>query len=382
MVGLIVILALAVPVAADNAASSWSWNAYNGTYPWQVTVTEDQSGCGGGAYTNQYSVPVQYNAGTAVMGDVGHGPATGMFTSGNILHIPGRIVADPPGSSTLSAYDVYFTTDCTAFTAKYTWDYTGPDGACSGSTTLNGASSSGCPGLVSSPTASPTTVPAQTMVPEEATPPQDMYAQMLAVPHDQFLNLLTLIDQRDRLSYEIDSWQYRNSISTQNTGQNTPEPAEITQARADLHQVQDQISTQDAQIEKEYQMVLVKDPTNIQANWDMAQLKKSQNQMDSAIVYAQNALKNPNSDQYEAAIEKGIADNYNLRVYPSPDNSNFVATVKSQLPGATQNIYGTNVQSQSTEPGLLTNLWNFEIYVSPKTALQDDNLVNQAVYGR
>ena len=128
--------------------------------------------------------------------------------------------------------------------------------------------------------------------------------------------------------------------------------------------------------------MLVKDPTNIQANWDMAQLKKSGNQMDAAIGYAQNALKNPDSDKYETAIEKSIADGANLRVYPGPDNSNFVATIKNQLPEATRNVYGTNVQSQTTEPGTLMILFNFEMYASPKTALLRDNLVNQATYGR
>jgi len=50
-------------------------------------------------------------------------------------------------------------------------------------------------------------------------------------------------------------------------------------ARADLKQVQDQITAKSAEIEKEYQEVLVKDPTNIQANWDMAQLKKNENHL-------------------------------------------------------------------------------------------------------
>ena len=63
---------------------------------WQVTVTEDQSACSGPVLTNQYSVPIQFSAGSAVMGDVGHGSAGGTFISGNILHIPSRSVADPP----------------------------------------------------------------------------------------------------------------------------------------------------------------------------------------------------------------------------------------------------------------------------------------------
>ena len=367
------VLVFALPVAADTAAPLWSWNTYSGTYTWQVTVSEDQTGCGGGVYTNQYSVPVQYNGGTAIMGDVGHGPATGTFTSGNVLHIPGRTVADPPGSSTLSAYDVFFSADCTGFATKYTWDYSGSDGACSGSTTLNGVSTSGCPAASASPTTQSTTVP------EEATSSQDMYARMLAVPHNQFEDLLTQIDQRDMLRYEIDTLKYKNGIGSRN-GPSPNDAAELTRLQAQLDQLQGQISSQDAEIEQAYQMVLVKDPTNIQANWDMAQLKKSENQMDSAIVFAQNALKNPNADKYEAAIEKSIADGYNLKVYPSPENSNFVATVKGDLPPASQNVFGTNVQAQSTEPGLLTNLWNFEIYVSPKTQLKEDNLANQMAF--
>ena len=126
--------------------ATMEWNTYTGTVTWWVTVTEDQSACSGPVLTNRYSVPIQFNAGSAVMGDVGHGSAGGMFTSDNILHIDGRTVVDPPGESALSPYDVQFSPDCSAFTAKYTWAYTGSDGNCDGSTSLSGRiASDSCP---------------------------------------------------------------------------------------------------------------------------------------------------------------------------------------------------------------------------------------------
>ena len=100
----------------------------------------------------------------------------------------------------------------------------------------------------------------------------------------------------------------------------------------------------------------------------MAQLKKSENQMDAAIVYAQNALKNPDSGKYESAIENSIADGYNLRVYPSPDNSNFVATVKNQVPVADQNVFGTNVQSRPAER-VCSPTYGISRYMQPQRLL-------------
>jgi hypothetical protein len=373
VIAIILLMVIIIPVAADVSPATWSWNTYPGTVTWQVTVIEDQTGCQGPVLTNTYTVPIQFRGNSAVMGDVGHGSAGGTFTSGNVLHIPSRSVADPPGESTLSPYDVFFTTDCSAFAAQYSWDYSGSDGSCSGTTKLNGANSNGCPAAA---------ISTDTTAPSVATTPEEYFVSQVSIPHSQFLDILPLFDQRDQLGNMIGSFQFKSDLNHQNTGKYLQEPPDITQARADLKQVQDQIAAKSADIEKEYQEVLVKDPTNIQANWDLAQLKKSGNQMDAAIIYAQNALKNPDSDKYESAIEKSIADGANLRVYPSPDNSNFVATVKNQLPAASQNVFGTNVQSQPVERGFLTNLFDFEVYASAKTALLKNNLVNQATYGR
>ena len=367
----IIILFFMVPVAAQTTPPPWSWNTYSGTSQWMVTITEDQSGCGGGVTTTQSSVSIQHNLTSAVMGDIGHGPATGTFISGNILHIPGRTVSDPPGSSTLSAYDIFFTTDCSAFTGKYSWDYTGPDtvGACTGTTSFSGTNSQGCPGSNEvTPVVSPT--------------PVDYYASMLAGPHAELLNYLPLCDERDRLQHDIDVFNAASNLNYRLTGKYLDEPPDITQDRALLNQDKDKIKTMGSEIENGYQMVLVKDPNNFQANWDMAQLKKSEGQLAVGIGYAKTALNNNVAGNEADAIKRDFAEGNNLDDYPSPGNSNFVATIGNNLPSASQNVYGTSLPQTSTEPSLLSNLWNFEIYVSPNTAVKDGNLVNQMVYSR
>jgi|GEM_PF-5020540 len=111
---------------------------------WHVTVTEDDSACNGVGSTNNYDITIQRNATNGIMGDVGHGPVTGTYI-GTTLHIESRTVPDGSGTSTLSAYDVVFSADCSTFNAQYSWDYSGPDGDCSGTTTLAGTNDQGCP---------------------------------------------------------------------------------------------------------------------------------------------------------------------------------------------------------------------------------------------
>ena len=208
--GVFLILGLLVPVAAaDVPQALWSWNTYQGTAMWQVTVIEDQTGCEGPVLTNTYAVPIQFRGNSAVMGDVGHGSAGGTFTSGNILHIPSRSVADPPGESTLSPYDIFFTTDCSAFAAQYSWDYSGSDGSCSGTTKLNGANTNGCPAAAGS------TV---TTAPAAGTTQEENFVSQVSVPRSQFLAILPLFDQRDQLGNKIGSFEFKSELNRQNTG--------------------------------------------------------------------------------------------------------------------------------------------------------------------
>jgi hypothetical protein len=383
VLGFIIMLFFLVPVAAQTSPPPWSWNTYSGVSQWQVTITEDQSGCQGGVTTTQSSVSIQHNLTNAIMGDIGHGPAAGTFISGNILHIPGRVVDDPPGSSTLSAYDIFFTTDCSAFTGKYSWDYTGPDtaGACTGTTSFSGANSQGCPGSgevtsVISPT--PTEYASNEVTPGVTPTQVDYYASMLAGPHAELVNYLPLCDERDRLQHDIDAFTASSNLNYRLTGKYLDEPPAITQDRALLVLDKNKIATMGPEIENGYQMVLVKDPNNFQANWDMAQLKKSEGQLAVGIGYAKTALNNNVAGNEADAIKNDFAEGNNLNDYPGPGNSNFVATIGNNLPSASQNVYGTSLPQTSTEPSLLSNLWNFEIYVSPNTAAKDGNLVYKA----
>ncbi|MCX6773494.1 MAG: putative Ig domain-containing protein [Candidatus Micrarchaeota archaeon] len=110
---------------------------------WHVTVAEDDTACQGNGFSNDYDITVQRNGTSGTMGDIGHGPASGTF-EGNTLHIAARTVPDGAGTSKLSSYDVVFSDDCTSFTAEYSWDYTGPNGDCSGTTKLTGTNPLGC----------------------------------------------------------------------------------------------------------------------------------------------------------------------------------------------------------------------------------------------
>jgi hypothetical protein len=329
---LIPLLLFVAGVSADTAPTPWSWNTYSGTYNWQVTVIEDQSACGGGVLTNQYTVPIQFNGGTAVMGDVGHGPATGSFTSGNILHIPSRTVADPPGSSTLSAYNVYFTTDCTAFIAKYTWDYSGSDGSCSGSTQLNGASSSGCPGAVTTTATTVTMLPGET--PEEIptiAPASSAYLTPDLAAAGQDLTALTTLRSAQSIADTSPQFAALANLLGQGDGLTSDQRRE-------------KIAELDQKTENELQAILVKDPYNYWANMDMAQLKKAQLKKDEYYQYLNTALDNPNVYPETAEeLRQIIADQDKMIKWPSPSTSSAVSQADSEIPPIMKNLLGQDL---------------------------------------
>jgi hypothetical protein len=322
VLGLVILAAFHVPVSADVTPPPWTWNTYSGTTMWQVTVTESDSGCGGAVYSNQYTVPIQYRPGTAVMGDVGHGSAGGTFASGNILHIPSRSVADPPGSSDLSEYDVFFTTDCSAFAAKYSWVYTGPDGDCSGTTLLSGTNSNGCP--------APAVV---SLIPTPAPASNSLAADIAAAQRD--LNTLTDL-------------QYTQSIN------------DITPRFANLFATDDGMSSDgrrnritelNRQTENELQAILLQDPTNYDANMGMAELKKSQRTINEYIQYLNAALNSREVAENKVNdLQKNIAQQNNLATWPTPSNSGAVSEADNEIPPLIKNVLDhdfSNVYSDS-----------------------------------
>ncbi|MGB7788243.1 hypothetical protein [Methanoregula sp.] len=349
----IIILVILVPVAAQTSLPPWSWNTYSGTSQWQVTVTEDDSGCGGGVTSTQTSVSIQHNLGTAVMGDVGHGTAGGSFTSGNVLHIPGRTVSDPPGTSTLSAYDIFFTTDCSAFTGKYSWDYTGPDtvnGACSGSTALSGTNSQGCPapsGVVAVPSTEPVV----------AIPPAEpgvciscaYLSADLASAHSDLNNDLNVRDSMTALNNYIFKHDRPGDLA------GTPEIEQDKQVLADET---NQIRALEPKLENEYAAVLARDPGNFWANWDMALLKKSQGNWDEYSIDMNTALSNKDIAQStKEEIENNVAGSLGLSEFPTPQNSMVIHRMSNE--GSTvQSVNGANIQQGTVD----TTLWPQELY--------------------
>jgi len=335
--GFLLILVFLVPVAADVPLPPWSWNTYTGNNTWQVTTVE--TGCGDGAVTDQYTVTIRFHGATATMGDVGHGPADGTFLSGNVLHIPARTVADPPGTSTLSAYDVFFTTDCSAFAAKYDWDYAGPDGACSGTTTLNGQNSNGCPASQAVP-----------VVPSVAPASGSAVSSDLATARSDLIDDLTQREMRD-----ITNSLFNAHMISENSAKNL-------NAKSDAA-----IAAAETKLDGQYQAILEADPKNFYANMDMAELRKSQGRLDDYIRYVNVALSNPDVAAETAdAIRKDIMAKNNLATWPTPENSIVIATLGPDARTAAQNVYGMDMRKDATGNSVIDNLRYIFTWGGPK----------------
>ncbi|MGB8892245.1 MAG: hypothetical protein WCC86_09270 [Methanoregula sp.] len=338
VLGCILVMLVVVPVLADTTPQPWNWSSYSGSTQWQVTVTEDDSGCNGGATTTQSPVTIQFNQGTAVMGDIGHGSAGGTFISGNILHIPGRTVADPPGSSALSEYDIFFTTDCSAFTGKYSWSYTGPDtaGACTGTTSFSGTNNQGCP-----------VATAVTLIPSVAPASTGYISSAIGSAHYDLINDLTLREQMTNQENDITRYE----IATAGTG--TGDTPEIAQERLMVTKEKAQVDATEAKIEGEYKAILDKDPTNFQANWDLAQLKKGQGNYEEYFNDVSTALSNKDiAKATQDEIRKNIATSLGLSEYPpTTANSYFIQRLTVDA-GAVQSVYGINAGQGSTDPAV------------------------------
>lgn len=173
---IIFLVAAAALLIFAQAEQQGGLSSYIGTTHWRVEVTEDESGCGGGAYTSVQDVAITHNMASADVSDWAHGPMRGTF-SGNTLSFSSRVVPDPPGSSTLSSFNLVFSPDCNSFSGTYAWVYSGPDGGCSGTTRLSGTRTdgSGCPSVTPTPepTEEVTPTPEETPTPEitpEPTP--------------------------------------------------------------------------------------------------------------------------------------------------------------------------------------------------------------------
>ncbi len=326
LVTLVFLLPL-LPVASAQTTQPWNWSNYTGTTRWDVTAIEDDSDCGGGGYTNRYSdVTIQFRGGSAVLGNMGHAAVGGTFVSPNILHVSSRTVADPPGSSDLSAYDVFFTADCTAFAARYTWDYSGPYQECSGSTRLNGVNRAGCP------------QPPAPLIPPPPPPSGQSVAAELSAARTDLNKVLELRELRDRQQEFVFAYSRNSAMAGMITLEN--------QWIADETQ---KLSTLEPKTEGEYAAILAKDPDNFYANWDMAQLSKSQGKIDAYVQYINAALSNKNvAVSTRNEVRSNIAASMGEAELPTTQNSYLVRQVG--IDGdAVQSVYGIDVAGQKAD---------------------------------
>ena len=309
LLGFALLVALLAPASADVALPPWAWNTYTGTQAWTVTVTE--TGCGD-SFTNQFTVPITFAGGTAVMGDVGHGESKGTFASPNILHFPGRTVADPPGSSQLSDYDLFFTTDCSAFAGKYDWSYSGPDGSCGGTTTLNGANRNGCP--------APAVVP---VIPTVAPASNSMAADVAAAQRD--LNTLT----------DLQYTQDVNDITPRFANLFAPYDGMSSDGR------RNRIAELNRQTEHELQAILLQDPNNYDANMGMAELKKTPGTINDYIKYLNAALTSREIAENKVNdLQGNIEREKNFAKLLTPSNSGAVSEMDSEIPPLLKTVLG------------------------------------------
>jgi hypothetical protein len=348
--GLIILIAVtgisvAVPVAAEVELPPWSWSTYSGATTWHVTVSE--SGCGE-SFTKQLSVPIVFRGGTATMGNVGHGSDDGVFISGNILHMPAREVQDGEGMSQLSAYDILFTTDCSAFAGRYSWTYYGPGGPCSGSTELSGSGRSGCP--------------APSVAPEIPT----------VAPVSVVMRVKEINAARFDLDQDLDRRSQRDEIARQLALRKIGEAA----ANQQIADKTNRIKALDPMVEGAYAAILEKDPTNFWANWDMAEFRKSQGNPDEYYRYVNNALANRDIAESTAkTLRDEIMKKNGLPEWPSAGSSIFIQMLGKDGRTAMQSVYGAEIRTTDGGTSIMDDMMRLLLYSNRHQIIP--TLVNQ-----
>jgi len=337
--------------SAQVSMPPWDWSTYTGTSHWSVTNTEYDTGCGGGNYPTQYTIDINHSMSSAVMGDVGHGPVNGTFT-GNTLHIDSRTVPDGPGTSDISEYDLIFTPDCSSFSGTYTWTYTDPNPIydCTGSDTLSGTNSQGCP--------APTAVP---VVPPVNPPTSGSTSSELYDAHTDVTNELQALNTMNSQQAQLD---FEKRFPDEYSASDIKDLQTVVDSQKSLYK------QLDPKVETQYDTILQADPGNFWANWDMAQLKKAQGQYDQYYAYIYTAAQN--THQFEGTentgLEQAVADSMGLEKFPTVQNSAVLREESNEVnpwkggPINGQNLPADISNNPPTEHFTLVTLFSSKIY--------------------
>ena len=158
-------------------------------------------------------------------------------------------------------------------------------------------------------------------------PPPAPIAVQLATARQELDNDLLLRQSEDRLMTELE----------QSTGwfpPGSPEEAYAKMARDNdprqMASLQAEIDKAEADIETKYQAILAVDPGNAQANWDMAELRKSQGNDADYQTYMNRAL-GKISDSQAQAVQTDVQTSLGLQTAPTPGTSTVVQHVGSEV---------------------------------------------------
>ena len=250
MATLLVLAAFLLPLLH---ASTWTWENYQGTSQWSVSVTDDETACGyDSPFYKTISVTIQHDSPRASTNDLPHGPWSGTF-SGNTLYVPGRGVPDSGGTTVVPDVSIVFTPDCRGFSGGYHWSWSDSQQSCTGTVSFNGrrVGADSCPEQAPQPPPEP--------------PPEVTQAQIADARHD--------LDGTLPLANNVNLMKWFISAHVYDAGR-SPEPEDY--ADDYLKRQAKLLEQKQADVEAKYKALLQNDPTNFWLNWDMAELKKSE----------------------------------------------------------------------------------------------------------
>ncbi|MBI4141762.1 hypothetical protein HY484_02450 [Candidatus Woesearchaeota archaeon] len=348
-----VVLIFLVSSIAVVAQSAFTWEQYVGSSQWRVSVTEDESGCGGGVKTTSVPVQINHNMKGATVGNWAHGTASGTF-SGNTLSLPQRTIPDEGGMSKLHAFNLEFTPDCSGFVGSYRWDYRSQYQSCSGSTGLRGTSvdGKGCPVAKEQKT--------EVSVGEEKTE-----VNVVREGLDRLLKLkkeMQDLDSKMALFGEQEINAEKSSLR-----------AELYK---DLNRKVDQMEVLQPKVEANYRKILNKDPDNFWANWDMAELEKSRGNHKAYFDYFDRAVTNERTESVSKELKKKAAVDLGLSEFPTILRSPAVKKISDDM----NSRQGVNVYNVNVDVPKEPSKWEkFKMKVWTAIAPDTRNVVNEIV---
>ena len=309
-------------LVSSISVAAFTWDNYAGSSQWSVSVTEDESGCGGSSKTSSRAVSIQHNLKAADVGNWAHGGARGTF-SGNTLSMPERTIPDEGGTSRLYAFNIEFTPDCSGFVGKYRWDYRGQGQSCSGSTALRGtrADGKGCPEAKEQKA--------------EVEPKTEVN-----VVRDGLDRLLKLKKETQDLDHKV----YLLDKQLREMGKKAEESSLHNELYKSISRNVGQMEVLQPKVEENYRKILNKDPDNFWANWDLAELEKSRGNYQAYFDHFDRAVTNERTDSVSKELKKKAAEDLGLSEFPTIIRSPAVRKISDDINSRQGvNVYNTNV---------------------------------------